>query len=128
MFHWLRHRSRWEGVNYLDLIPRRAVDHEPGGTHDKVVLLQPRYRDPILGRWLQPRLGPRKRWLRIPLDVRGSWLWSQIDGVRTVGALAAAFPSQFTDESEQIPERVSQYLAALNANGFVDFLNMPPKR
>jgi len=115
---WPWKRSRWRNVNFLDLVPRRRVAHEED-EEGRIVLLQPRYTDPVLGRWLQPRLRPDKRWIRVPLDSRGTWLWRHIDGARTVGELAAGFQAAFPEDQRDIPLRVSQYVGVLHQHGWV---------
>jgi hypothetical protein len=110
--------------NYLDLIPAQAVASETQAPDGKIVLLVPRYRDPVFGRLLQPRLRGEKRYIRVPLDARGSWLWPRIDGERTVGTLAREFRGAFPDDGEAVEERISRYVAALVGNGFVRLVNL----
>ncbi len=106
------------GVNYLDLVPRRVVESEAldGG---RVRLCMPRYRDALGSRLLQPLLKGEKRYIRVPLEARGSWIWDQVDGERNVGDIAVAFRQAFPEEAEPVDERVCQYVAALVANGFL---------
>jgi hypothetical protein len=114
-----RRRHRLQGVNYLDLVPRHVVDAAPESDSGRVILLVPRYRDFLYSRLVQPFLRGDKRWIKIPLDPRGSWLWEQVDGRRTVGELARGFREAFPEDAEQVEERVSQYVAALVGNGFL---------
>lgn len=107
-----------QGVNYLDLVPRRVVDSEPAAD-GKLRLLMPRYRDPLGRRLLQPLLRGDRRYIRVPLEGRGSWIWSQVDGETTVGQIAVAFREAFPDETEQVEERVCKYVVALVGNGFL---------
>ncbi len=117
---WLGGRSSLAGRNFLDLIPQRIVTHEAGATPEKVVLLLPRYRDWFFGRIVQPLLRGDKRFIRVPLDGRGSWLWSRVDGQRTAGEIALDFRSRFPEDDEQVEQRVSQYLGAMISNGFME--------
>jgi hypothetical protein len=116
---WPWQRPRLEGVNYLDLVPVRLVDSEPGSEPARLLLRMPRYRDPILGRLLQPRLRGDRRFIRVPLDPRGSWLWPRIDGRRTVGELVGMFRREFPEDEAEIEERLSLYIAGLAAHGFL---------
>lgn len=127
--------SAWDGVDYLDLVPVRCVAFEErpaaGDAAGQVVLLVPRYRDPFWGRVLQPRLGPAKRFVRVPLEARGSALWRGMDGRATVRdllpAAAAAAPAddqggagdEGIDADADLARRVCLYLQALVDNGFV---------
>ena len=116
---WSRKSSPFPlaGVNYLDLVPAHRVESE--STDEQVVLLMPRYRDWLWGRLVQPRLRGEKRFIRVPLDARGTWLWERIDGERNVGVLARGFREAFPEEEGNVEERVCQYVAALEGHGFL---------
>jgi hypothetical protein len=117
--------SKWDDVDYLDLVPTRRVAFEerPAAGEDadglQVVLLVPRYRDAVWGRILQPRLGPGKRFVRVPLEARGSALWRGMDGKATVRDLLTAAESAAPGDGEDLARRVCLYLQALVDNGFV---------
>lgn len=117
--------SKWDDVDYLDLVPTRRVAFEerPAAGEDadglQVVLLVPRYRDAVWGRILQPRLGPGKRFVRVPLEARGSALWRGMDGTATVRDLLTAAESAAPGDGEDLARRVCLYLQALVDNGFV---------
>lgn len=122
---WWPGRSRqdgggWDGVDYLDLVPRALVAaEEPDASAPPVVLLVPRYRDAVWGRLVQPRLGPRKRYVRVPLEARGSALWRAMDGRRPVRDLLEAAAAAEPGDHADLPRRVCQYLQALADNGFI---------
>jgi hypothetical protein len=116
---WTRRRHPRPEINYLDLIPSHAVESEPHGEPDRIVLRMPRFRDAIFGRLLQPHLRGDRRFIRVPLDRRGSWLWSEIDGRRTVGDLARRFREAFPEDSDQVEERLCHYVAAMVGHGFM---------
>jgi hypothetical protein len=120
--------SRWSGIDYLDLIPEHAVGHEPGAEPGKVVLLTPRYGGPFFGRLLQPRLRGERRWVRVALDARGSWLWPRIDGRTTVRELAAGFAAAFPDDADATAERLCHYLESLVQNKFLQHTNIDELR
>ncbi len=115
--------SRWHNIDYLDLIPEHVVGHEPGAEPGKVRLLTPRYGGPVLGRLLQPRLRGDRRWVRVPLDARGSWLWRHIDGRTSVRDLVRGFAAAFPDETDDAAERVCQYVESLVQNRFLRHTN-----
>lgn len=106
--------------DYLDRVPRRAVQavEEPGG---RVVLLVPRYRDAVWGRLLQPRLGPGKRHVRVPLEARGAALWAAVDGQRTVRDLVEVVRPATDGDERDLERRVCLYVQALVDNGFLAF-------
>ncbi|MBK7188493.1 MAG: hypothetical protein IPH86_07415 [bacterium] len=114
-----RKASAWEGVDYLDLVPRRVVEAAPTEADKVVVLLVPRYRDAIWGRLLQPRLGPGKRHVRVPLEARGAAVWNATDGVRAVRDLVPFVNAVAPDDSEDLPRRVCLFVQAMVDNGFI---------
>ncbi|MBK7770284.1 MAG: hypothetical protein IPI48_07095 [bacterium] len=114
-----RKTSAWEGVDYLDLVPRRVVEAAPAEADRVVALLVPRYRDAIWGRLLQPRLGPGKRYVRVPLEARGAAVWNATDGVRTVRDLVPFVNAVAPDDSEDLPRRVCLFVQAMVDNGFI---------
>lgn len=121
-FRGWRRGSAWQGVDYLDLVPSRAVGFEERPQSGQVVLLVPRYRDAVWGRLIQPRLGPGKRYLKVPLEERGSLLWRAMDGrrqVRDLVALLAEAPDAGTDQQQELARRVCLYLHSLVDNRFV---------
>jgi hypothetical protein len=117
--------SPWEGVDYLDLVPRHAVAFE-AGAEGQIVLLVPRYRDGLWGRLIQPRLGPAKRFVRVPLETRGSALWRAMDGQQSVRALLAAASAAAPDDDEDLARRVCLYVQNLADNGFVRLAGVGP--
>ena len=115
---------KWRGVDFMALVPEKACGWTPGEEPGRVVVLQPRYRSGVLGRLLQPRLKESKKYLRVPLEERGSCLWGLIDGHMTVGEMAAAFGRDFPEDNNQIPERVATYLYQMADNHLIKFRNL----
>lgn len=117
--------SKWDDVDYLDLVPTRLVAYEErpaagdGAEGPQIVLLVPRYRDAVWGRILQPRLGAGKRFVRVPLEARGSALWRGMDGQATVRDLLTVAETAAPGDGEDLARRVCLYLQALVDNGFV---------
>lgn len=120
---WKKRPSKWHGVNFLDLIPETVVGHEVEEETGQIVLLMPRYRDPIMGRLIQPRLKGQKRFIRVPLEARGSVLWQKIDGKSPIRDLVPHYEQAFPDDATGSAERVCAYMAGLQGNSFVRFVN-----
>ena len=118
-------KSSWEGVDLLDMIPRRVreglLDPETG----RVLVLIPRCSGPVLGRIMQPVLPAHKRQLKVPLEGKGSFLWEMIDGVRPIRSLVESFLAAYPEESSQAHERVCMYLVSMRENKFIEFINQP---
>lgn len=120
-----RKKDRWEGIDYLNLVPQHRVaarENEPDG---RIRVLMPRYSDPVFSRLLQPWLPEDKKYLTVTLDPRGSFLWRQVDGLRSIADLTEAFVGEFPGEKEAAPQRVSLYLHAMYENRFISYLNLP---
>lgn len=111
--------ASWQGYDYLDLVPRKLVEAAPSSDGGAVSLLVPRYRDAIWGRLLQPRLGPGKRFVKVPLEARGAALWTAIDGQRTVRDLVPVVGEVAPDDLDNLPRRVCLFVQAMADNGFI---------
>jgi hypothetical protein len=90
------------------------------------VLLVPRYRDGLWGRLIQPRLGPAKRFVRVPLEARGSALWRAMDGQQSVRDLLATASAAAPGDEEDLARRVCLYVQNLADNGFVRLAGAGP--
>lgn len=55
----------------------------------------------------------------IHLEKFGSFIWLQIDGNRDITTIGKLVKEQFGDEAEPLYERLSQYIRALESNGFI---------
>jgi hypothetical protein len=101
-------------------VPRQIVEAEALGSDVRVQLLSPRYRDPLLKRFVVPRLPDDMRWDRYPLDTRGSRIWRLVDGRRTVAELIWAYRRMYPEDHTQISERIGRFLLSLKQHGFID--------
>jgi hypothetical protein len=119
-----RTSRKWRGIDFMGLVPARTCDWVRGEKPGQIVVLQPRFQSGLLGRFLQPRLKESKRFVRIPLEERGSFLWAQMDGKRTVGDLTRAFQEEFENETDQVPERVATFLYQMADNNLIRFNNL----
>ena len=114
-----RKKTARRDVDITKLIPERTVTCEEDAETGRFVVLMPRYTGPLWGRFLQPRMSPEKRFIRVPLEDRGSVLWRHIDGQRTIGDLIDIFCEAFAEDSEQASQRVGTYLFQMSENGFL---------
>ncbi len=55
----------------------------------------------------------------IKLDEYGSFLWREIDGVRTVGDLALKMKERFGKKAEPLYDRLVKYMQILRNNQFI---------
>lgn len=98
------------GKNLLELKPVRNFEFVVQDD-DKVCLLIPKFRDKILGKYLQPII--KKKFYKVKLDTIGSFVWSNCDGQSTVSEIVERLRSQFGHEVEPAHERVSKFVQHL---------------
>ena len=55
----------------------------------------------------------------IDLDGYGSFLWTRIDGKKTVGELAQEMKDHYGQEAEPLYDRLVKYMQILRNNGFI---------
>lgn len=119
-----RRARSFAGIDFLSLVPVPMVESFFDADEQQVVLLIPRYRDPVFGRLLQPRLSEAKRHIRMKLDARGSWLWPLMDGERSIGQLAEMFERRFPEDAAESGQRISGYLYNLYEHELLKFNNL----
>ncbi len=122
-----RTAHRFAGIDFMDLVPRPLVKHEAQPAGQKVILLLPRFSDRLLGTLIQPRLPESKKFIRMALDQRGSWLWLNFGQGIAMGQLVTGFQGEFPDDSDGAAERLSGYLFNMWENKLIEFVNLPPK-
>jgi hypothetical protein len=101
------------------LIPRATVAKDWNSAGERLELLIPRYRGPLFDRLLHNVMTPKERWIRYPLDPRGSRIFELIDGYRTAADIADIYRELYPDDSAQIRARVYRFLLTLERHGFV---------
>ena len=105
--------------NYLDFVP--VVSPQNGWTEDD----QGTVTIDMVHRGFYARIAQRffhtPRVSHIKLDTYGSFLWKEIDGVRTVGDLAARMKAQFGEQAEPLYDRLVKYMQILHNNRFILF-------
>jgi len=108
-----RHRqAQWSD----DVIAKRNVEWEDG-SDGKAVLLVPRFRKGMLAKWVQPRL--KKPYIRVALDDIGSFVWKNMDGVKTFGDLVVDMRLNFGKDCEPADERLKKFFIMLYKNEFI---------
>ena len=116
--------KRLRDLDFSSLIPVPAVGHDLNRTSGEIVLLVPRYRDPVFGRYLQPLLSENKKQIKIPLDFRGSFIWPLMDGKKSILELSQDFSNEFPEDSDQACKRICAYLHRMYENRFIGFVNL----
>ena len=110
--------GRKQTENFLDYVPVRNPDFE-WDLRDGIVTVH------MIHRGFYHRIAQKffhtPRVSHIALERYGSFLWQQIDGVRTVGALADAMKAQFGAEAEPLYPRLVKHMQILRNNRFILF-------
>jgi len=99
---------------FLALVPVRAVPFETG-EEGRVTLLRPKF---VSSRWAWLHRFLKRPDFRVRLDERGSTLWLAMDGVRSVGDLAALARERFGEAGEPHEERCGLFVQELVRGGF----------
>lgn len=103
-------------LNLLELQPARTLDWEPGAD-GRAVLLVPKFRNPLLARWILPFFSQRH--FRVRLDRFGSFVWERCDGNTPVGRIGEEMSSAFGAEAEPLYERIGKFVSRLQREGFI---------
>lgn len=123
---WMKTKPNpFTGIDFMNLVPVQSKETERDEDTGITKVLIPRYESWPFNRLIQPRLGPAKRYIRVPLEDRGCFLWGAMDGQKSVGELIPLFLDQFPSDKDDAPKRVSMYLFSMYQNGFISFKNLP---
>ena len=101
-----------------NVIPKRVVNSEEG-PDSRTLLLVPRFRKGIFARWVQPRL--KNPYIKVKLDEVGAFVWSRIDGERTIGQITSDMENHFGEKVQPTKERLNHFLTILTQGELVEF-------
>ena len=107
-----------KGENYLDFVPVTNPKNSWDAADGKVTIHMVHrgfYASIAQKVFHTPRVS------HIDLDEYGSYLWTQIDGQRTVGQLGDLLKLQFGDRAEPLYDRLVKYVQILHNNEFILF-------
>ena len=103
-------------LNLWELKPKRNAEWETNA-EGNVVVLYPKFRNPLLVKWLLPYLA--KPSFKIKLDVLGSAIWKQCDGINPVSHIAISLQQQFGTSIEPIEQRINSFLNHLERGDLI---------
>lgn len=117
--------ARKKSANYLDFVPQ-INPNNTWSEEDGIVTVHMVHR----GFWaaIAQKVFHRPRVSHIKLDEYGSFVWKNIDGVRTVGQLAQAMKERFGDKAEPLYDRLVHYMRILYNNQFILYGRQEKKR
>ena len=99
--------------NLMDMIPHRLVRWEENNDNHLISLLKPKFRVNLI----QKRLN--NPFYKINLDITGSIIWKNINGTKTVFALANDLQNQIEEPLKQLYERVATFIVNLERNRLI---------
>lgn len=107
--------------NYLDYIPKRNSRYAYRLNHKGHVEIIVENRG-ALNRLMQLLL-KKPRISYIELEEMGSFIWREMDGVKSVYELALLEREKFGEKAEPVCERLSTYLKVLRDCGYIVYVN-----
>lgn len=112
----MKKKAKAHSENFLDFVPLHSP-HNTWDEKDGVVTIHMVHRG--FYHKIAQRFFRKPRVSHVDLDAQGSYLWQQIDGVKTVEQLAELMHARFGDEAEPLYDRLVTYIKILRNNGFV---------
>lgn len=102
--------------NLLELVPRRLCEYDVD-SEGIVTVRVPRFKY----QWMATRFVPKWKNPNIltRLDVIGSHVWLNLDGVRTVAEIAEVSAERFGEDIHPLHGRLSAFIHSLLRRGFI---------
>lgn len=107
--------------NYLDYIPKHNSLYTWDKTEDGLVTIKVHNRG--LFHKIAQIFFKKPKYSYIHLEEFGSFIWEQIDGVKTVYEIGQAVKDHFGQKAEPLYERLSKYMVTLRNNGYILYVN-----
>lgn len=107
-------------MNYLDLIPERNEELEWYTDYNGKIVLK--VKNTGLFNKLAQKLFHKPEYTKVHLDIQGSFIWSLIDGEKTVMELAQMQKEHFGDAVEPLYPRIIKYFQIVESYHFIRFL------
>ena len=111
--------------NYLDYIPKHNERFAWESKENGLVVIKV----PNMGFFnrIAQLIFRKPKFSYIDLDEFGSFVWTQIDGQRTVYEIGQAVKERFGDKAEPLYERLSKFITILRNNAYVVYVNKMKK-
>lgn len=103
--------------NYLDFVP--LINPQNSWTQDESGKVTIHMVHRGVYAWIAQKFFHRPKVSHIDLDRYGSYVWTCIDGEKTVGQLALVMKERFGQEAEPLYDRLVKYMQILYNNQFV---------
>ena len=105
--------------NYLDKIPVRPA-HIGFSADDKGIVTLEIENKGAMNRIAQ-KLFRKPKTSYIHLDENGSFVWQQIDGEKSISAIAPAVEERFGEAAHPLYERLAKFFQILESYGFIEW-------
>ena len=103
-------------ANLFDFTFRRNLQYEQN-ENGNVVLIIPKFKNPFFVKWFVPMLA--KKYFRVKLDERGSFIWNNCDGNASLMNIAEKLKQTFNETDESIYRRIATFVLKLERNRFL---------
>lgn len=109
-----------EKKNYLDYVPCCNPEYTWDGDENGIVTVH------VVNKgfynFLAQKLFKRPRISHIRLDAYGSFVWKQMDGVKTIYDISELVKKEFGKGAEPVVERLVKYFKILYQNKFIGYV------
>lgn len=112
-------------INYLDLIPERNAGLRWHTDRKERVVLE--VENTGIMNTIAQKIMNKPRFTKVHLDTNGSFVWSLIDGKKTVEDIAQLVKEEFGEAAEPLYPRIIKYFQIVESYHFIKFVNMPGK-
>lgn len=123
--NFFQRRKILKSTNAYDLIPVSRIKHkiEEDGN---VTVLVPKFSNEKISNFM---LGRRGKFISIHLDETGSFVWLQIDGIKTIRNISENLQEHFGETLEQSGVRVNKFMTRLYDERYITFRQLEaPKK
>lgn len=103
--------------NLLDLVPHQSQNYKYEIDENGMVTIFVENKGPF--NFVAQKFFKKPRFSQIHLEEFGSFIWQQIDGIRTVKDIADLMPEKFGEKAEPLYPRISMYMKTLLNYEFV---------
>ncbi len=107
--------------NYLDKIPQKY--EKIGYSADEKGIVTLKIENKGVFNFIAQRLFKKPKVSFVHLDEFGSFVWSVIDGEKSILELGKAVDGHFGEKAHPLYERLAKYFQILESNGFITMLN-----
>lgn len=106
-----------ENKNYLEYIPMRSEEIEWSLDENGHVALKIENKGTL--NLIFQKLFKKPKYSYIHLDDFGSFIWQEIDGIRTVLGIGISVERKFGDAALPLIDRLTKFFSILEAYGFI---------